>query len=122
MNQNLITTLSPIAVGIIAGLTALATSYYSRRAIKEVKQNVTELHVLINSNLSKWIEVSVAEALARGTLTGMATERARTEPAPLADPVTAAAIAKGIADGIQAEHERQAMVLPSGPPPDALPK
>lgn len=43
------------------------------------RKKVEDLHQLINSNLTRQIEASIAEALARGIATGVEQERKRSE-------------------------------------------
>ncbi len=64
--------LTLISAPTITGIVAIIITLLNRRKIKE-------LHVMINSNLTKWIAASVSNALAKGVAKGVEQERVRTE-------------------------------------------
>jgi len=62
-----------IAVAAIGALSSIVVSILNRRKIDN-------LHTLINSNLTRQIEASIAEALGRGIAIGVEQERSRPKP------------------------------------------
>ena len=63
-----------VAVAAIGAVTSIVVSVLNRRKIEN-------LHYLINSNLTRQIEASIAEALGRGVAIGVEQERKREESA-----------------------------------------
>ncbi len=73
-----------IAVAAIGAVSGIVISFLNRRKldkteakIEHTSQQVESLHFLINSNLTRQIEASIAEALARGIMVGVNQERRR---------------------------------------------
>ena len=72
---------SLIVVAAIGAVSSIIVSLLNRKKIEktgdQVGSKIDSLHVLINSNLTRQIEASIAEALGRGMAMGIEQERQR---------------------------------------------
>ena len=70
---------SLITVAAIGAISSIIVSLLNRKKIEQTGEKIDSLHLLINSNLSRQIAASIAEALERGIAIGIEQERIRGE-------------------------------------------